>query len=312
MACRDGVKMSKLTVKLGRLKFSNPTVLASGILCNGSLLKQAALKGGAGAVVTKSVTREKREGYTTPVIAGVEIGLINAVGLANQGYEEFLEHELPLAREGKVPVIVSVAGGSNDDFREIGIQAEEAGADCVELNLSCPHVRHHGLEIGADPVVVRNLVKDVKGSLKIPVHAKLGLCERINESALAAESGGADAIVAINTIRAMAMDINARRPVLSNVYGGLSGPAIHHIALRCVHELYKQLSIPIVGCGGVEDWRSAVEFIVVGARAIQIGSAVATRGIGIFKEVADGMGIYLNDKGFKKVEELVGIAHLQR
>lgn len=301
--------MSKLTVRLGKLKFLNPTVLASGILCNGSLLKRAALMGGAGAVVTKSVTWKKREGYPTPVIIGAGMGLVNAIGLANQGYEEFLKYELPLAKEGKVPVIVSIAGSNDDEFREISIKAEEAGADSVELNLSCPHVKYHGLEMGADPVAVRNLVKDVKGSLKIPIFAKLGLCERINESALAAESSGADAIVAINTIRAMAVDISAKMPVLSNVYGGLSGPAIRPIALRCVHELYKQVSIPILGCGGVEDWRSAVEFIISGARAVQIGSAVATKGISIFREVAEGINSYLEENGFKKVEELIGIAH---
>lgn len=301
--------MSKLTVRLGRLKLPNPTVLASGILCNGSLLKRAAIEGGAGAVVTKSLTKEKREGYPTPVIVGVEEGLVNAVGLANQGYEEFLSQDLPLAKEGRVCVIVSVAGSGVEEFEEICTRAEEAGADAVELNLSCPHVKKHGLEMGADPDIVRKLVKEVKGALRIPVHVKLGLSDRLNDSAISAQAAGADAIVAINTIRAMAIDVNARKPVLSNVYGGLSGPAIHPIALRCVHELYSQLSIPIVGCGGVKDWRTAVDFMLAGARAVQIGSAVATKGIGIFKEIAGGMEYYLDSHGFKSVEEIVGSAH---
>lgn len=301
--------MSKLMVRLGKLKLPNPTVLASGILCNGSLLKRAAIEGGAGAVVTKSLTREKREGYPTPVIVGVEEGLVNAIGLANQGYEEFLSKDLPLAKEGKVCVIVSVAGSSGKEFKEICVRAEEAGADAVELNLSCPHVKKHGLEMGADPSVVRMIVKDVRGALKIPVHVKLGLSDRLNDSAIAAQGAGADAIVVINTIKAMTVDIHTRRPVLSNVYGGISGPAIHPIALRCVHELYPQLSIPIVGCGGVKDWQTAVEFILAGARAVQIGSAVATKGIGIFKEVASGMEHYLDSHGFKSVEEIVGSVH---
>ena len=301
--------MSKLMVRLGKLKLPNPTVLASGILCNGSLLKRAAIEGGAGAVVTKSLTREKREGYPTPVIVGVEEGLVNAIGLANQGYEEFLSKDLPLAKEGKVCVIVSVAGSSGKEFKEICVLAEEAGADAAELNLSCPHVKKHGLEMGADPSVVRMIVKDVKGALKIPVHVKLGLSDRLNDSAIAAQGAGADAIVVINTIKAMTVDIHTRRPVLSNVYGGLSGPAIHPIALRCVHELYPQLSIPIIGCGGVKDWQTAVEFILAGAKAVQIGSAVATKGIGIFNEVASGMEHYLDSHGFKSVEEIVGSAH---
>jgi len=301
--------MSKLIVRLGKLKLSNPTVLASGVLCNGSLLKRAAIEGGAGAVVTKSLTKEKRDGYPTPVIVGVEEGLVNAIGLANQGYEEFLSKDLPLAKEGKVCVIVSVASSGGKEFEEICVQAEEAGADAVELNLSCPHVKKHGLEMGADPSVVLMIVKEVKGALKIPVHVKLGLSDRLNDSAIAAQGAGADAIVVINTIKAMTVDIHARRPVLSNVYGGLSGPAIHPIALRCVHELYPQLSIPIVGCGGVKDWQTAVEFILAGARAVQIGSAVATKGIEIFKEVANGIEHYLDSHGFRSVEEIVGSAH---
>ena len=301
--------MSKLTVKIGKLKLPNPTVLASGILCNGSLLKRAALEGGAGAVVTKSLTGERREGYPTPVIVGVEGGLVNAVGLANQGYEEFLEHDLPLAKEGKVPVIVSVAGSTPEEFKRICARAEKAGADAVELNLSCPHVKKRGLELGADPKLVREVVGSVEGAVKIPVYAKLGLSDRMADSALAAQGAGADAIVAINTIRAMVIDVHARRPVLSNVYGGLSGPAIHPIAVWCIHELYEKVSIPLVGCGGVEDWSTAVEFLLAGAKAVQIGSAVATKGLSVFSEVARGIGRYLNTHGFKSVEEIVGCAH---
>lgn len=301
--------MSKVTVRLGRLKLPNPTVLASGVLSNGSLLKRATTEGGAGAVVTKSLTYNRREGYPTPVIIGVGGGLINAVGLANQGYEEFLEHDLPLAKEGKAPVIVSVAGSSAGEFRKICARAEEAGADGVELNLSCPHVKKHGLELGSDPKFVREVVREVGKAIKIPVHAKLGLSDRMVESALAAQDAGAEAVVAINTIKAMKVDVHARMPVLSNVYGGLSGPSIHPIAVRCVHELYGKLSIPLVGCGGVEDWVGAVEFLLAGARAVQIGSAVATKGLSIFGEVTLGIERYLDTHGFKSVNEIVGCAH---
>ena len=303
--------MSKLTVKLGKLKLPNPTMLASGVLSNGSLLKRAALEG-AGAVVTKSLTSEKSEGYPTPVIVGVEGGLVNAVGLANQGYEEFLRHDLPLAKEGKVCVIVSVAGRNVEEFERICVKAEEAGADGVELNLSCPHVKKRGLEIGADPKLVYKIVKAVDGAVGIPVHLKLGLSDRMAESALASEKAGADAVVAINTIRAVVIDVHAKRSTLSNVYGGLSGPAIHPIAVRCVYELYEQLSVPIIGCGGVEDWQSAVEFLLAGATAIQIGSAVTTKGLSVFREVSSGIERYLDINGFKSVEEIVGRAHVSR
>jgi len=296
-------------VKLGKLKLRNPTMLASGVLSNGSLLRRAAIEGGAGAVVTKSLTLEKRDGYPTPVIVGAEGGLINAVGLANQGYEEFLKNDLPLAKKGKVCVIVSVAGSNSREFKEICVESEKAGADAVELNLSCPHVKGHGLEIGADPKLVHEIVGVTRESIEIPVHVKLGLSDRINESALAAQDAGADAIVAINTVRAMAIDVHARRPVLANVYGGLSGPAIHPVAVRCVHQLYKQLSVPVIGCGGVKDWATAVEFLLAGARAVQIGSAVATEGINVFGEVAKGIGRYLDAHRFKSIEEIVGCAH---
>lgn len=288
----------------------NPIMLASGVLCNGSLLKRAATEGGAGAVVTKSLTKEVREGYPTPVIVGVNGGLINAVGLTNPGYEAYLREDLPLAKKGRVPVIVSVAGKTIDEFEEICARAEEAGADAVELNLSCPHVEKHGMEIGADPAAAAKIVKQVRGALSIPVYAKLGLSDKLTESAVSAQNAGADAVVVINTIKAIAIDVDARKPVLTNVYGGLSGPAIHPIALRCVFELYQKLSIPIIGCGGVSDWRTALEFLMAGARAVQVGSALAITGIGIFREIEKGIKDYLIRHQFRSVEEVIGIAQV--
>ncbi len=300
--------MTGLTTNIGNIELRNPTILASGVLCNGTILKRAAAEG-AGAVITKSITIEKRSGYSTPIITGVEGGLVNAVGLANPGYKEYLSQDLPIAKDGEVPVVVSVAGRETEEFMEICIEAEKVGADAVELNLSCPHVEKRGLEIGSDPVAVGRIVKEVKGALKIPVHTKLGLSDNLQNSAIAAQDAGTDAVVAINTIKAMAIDVQARMPVLSNIYGGLSGTAIHPIALRCVHELYSNLSIPVVGCGGVKDWQTAVEFLLAGASAVQIGSAVAIEGIKIFQEIANGIKLYLNEYGFKNVEEIIGVAN---
>ncbi|MGQ9787938.1 MAG: dihydroorotate dehydrogenase [Candidatus Hadarchaeaceae archaeon] len=298
-----------LKIEVGKLKMRNPLMLASGILCNGSLLKRAATEGGAGAVVTKSLTKEKREGYLTPVIVGVEGGLINAVGLANPGYKNYMVKDLPLAKKGRVPVFVSVAGGNTRDFEEICVGAENAGADAVELNFSCPHVKRHGVEIGADPRAVSRIVKCVKGVLKIPIYVKLGLSDRLIASAVSAQDAGADAIVAINTVKAMAIDIEARKPVLSNLYGGLSGSAIHPLALRCVFELYREISIPIIGCGGVSDWKTAIGFLMAGASAVQVGSALAVKGIGIFREIEVGIKDYLVRNQFRSVKEVIGIAH---
>ncbi len=295
-----------LKTKLCKLELRNPTMLASGILCNGPLLKRAATEGGAGAVVTKTVTKEVREGYATPILIGVEGGLINAVGLANPGYRNYIAEDLPIAKEGKVPVIVSAGGSTANEFREICIRAEEAGADAVELNLSCPHVKKHGLQLGGDPAIVSDIVKDLKGALKIPVFTKLGLSDNIGASALAAQDAGTDAVVAINAIKSMAIDVDARKPILSYGYGGLSGPAIHPVALRCVHELRQKLTIPIVGCGGVTDWRSAIDFLIAGASAVEVGSAIATRGIGVFKEIESGIKSYMKSNGFKSLKEIIG------
>ncbi|TDA32280.1 MAG: dihydroorotate dehydrogenase, partial [Hadesarchaea archaeon] len=297
--------MSSLTVRLGKLRLKNPTLLASGILCQGSLLRRA-LEEGAGGVVTKSLTLERREGYPTPVVVGVRGGLVNAVGLANQGAEEYLKRELPLAKKGGGPVIVSVAGGETGEFVRLASMAEEAGADAVELNLSCPHVRGHGLEIGKNPKLVRRIVGETKGILSIPLYAKMGYSDRLLASSLSAEEGGADGVVAINTLPAMAVDVYTRRFILSHGMGGLSGPALHPVALRCVYELHRVLSVPVIGCGGVEDWKTAAEFILAGAKAVQVGSAVATRGLGVFSEICRGLSNYLKREGIESIDNLVG------
>lgn len=296
-----------LAVKIGRLELGNPLILASGILSHGSLLGRAA-KAGAGAVVTKSLTLEPREGYPTPVVVGFEGGLINAVGLSNPGCEEYLKNELSLAKEGGVPVVVSLAGSNEEEFGRMTEMAAGAGADAVELNLSCPHAERRGLEIGQDPSLVGRIVRRVS-SVGVPVWAKLGLCDRLLESALACEEGGAEAVVAINTVKSMFIDVETRRPVLSNKYGGLSGPALRPIAVRCVYELFEHLSIPLIGSGGVMEWRNAVEFLLAGARAVQVGSAVAVEGVEIFGKIREGLEAYLKRGGFRSVEELVGLAH---
>lgn len=300
MERKDGEKMSKLSVKIGRLKLRNPIILAAGILSNGPLLKQAA-RAGAGAVVTKSLTAERREGSSTPAVVGVRGGFLNNIGIANPGYSDFLSYDLPIAREGGVPVIVSVAGFCEREFVKICEAADDAGADAVELNLSCPNIRKGGLEFGRDPDVVGKIVRKVKDSVDIPVFAKLGLTDRLVEIGESAQKAGADGVVAINSIAGMAIDIHARRPILSEIYGGLSGPAIHPIALRCVHQLHQRLSIPIIGCGGVESWEDAVEFLLAGATAVQVGSAIAVKGLSIFREICDGMERYLEDLGLKNI-----------
>jgi dihydroorotate dehydrogenase (NAD+) catalytic subunit len=188
--------------------------------------------------------------------------------------------------------------------------AVKAGVDALELNLSCPHVERTGAEIGHDPGLVADVVEKVKAKVDRPVFVKLtpNVADIVEVAKAAAESG-ADALTAINTVRAMAIDLETTRPLLANKVGGLSGPAIKPIAVRCVYEIYQEVDVPVIGCGGISTWRDAVEFMLAGASAVQIGTAVAFKGLEVFRSVTEGMEVYLKEKAFKSVKEIVGLAH---
>jgi len=298
-----------LKTEIAGLKLRNPTILASGILGSSAEYLREVARAGAGAVTTKSVGPKPRDGYKNPTVIQVECGFLNAVGLPNPGIEKFVD-EIKRLRDLEVPLIVSVYGFSPEEYAEVSSMAVNAGADAIELNLSCPHVRGAGAEIGRDPRLVSQVVKMVKGSINNPVFAKLTPnVSDIREIAAAAASAGADAITAINTVKAMAIDIETCRPVLANKVGGLSGGAIKPIAVRCIYEIYEVVDIPIIGCGGVRTWRDAVELILAGASAVQIGSAIAIEGLSVFRSIAEGIKYYLQRKGFKSVRDIVGLAH---
>jgi dihydroorotate dehydrogenase (NAD+) catalytic subunit len=231
------------------------------------------------------------------------------MGLPNPSIEYFAG-EITEAKTIGCPVIVSVYGFSAEEFVQVAKKAENAGADGLELNVSCPHVEKTGSEIGQDTMLLEEVVRAVKRETRIPVFVKLTPnVTDIVECAKAAEKSGADAVVAINTVRAMAINVEAMKPILGNKFGGLSGPAIKPIALRCVYEIYRQVNVPIIGCGGVSDWRGAVEFMLAGAKAVQIGTAVAFKGLDVFQSVTKGIDAYLETKGFESVKEIVGLAH---
>ena len=299
----------RLVTEIAGLKLANPTMLAAGILgLTGSSLRSV-VEAGAGAVVTKSVGLKPREGYPNPTVVQVECGLLNAVGLPNPGIHHFSE-EIREAKEAGVPIIVSVYGYSSEEFAEVAKVATEAGADALELNVSCPHVEETGAEIGSDPELVAEVVREVKKKVDKPVFVKLTPnVANIAEIAKAAVEAGADAITAINTVRAMAIEIETTRPLLANRIGGLSGPAIKPIAVRCVYEVYREVDVPVIGCGGITSWRDAVEFMLAGASAVQIGTAIAFKGLGVFKSVTKGIDAYVKKKGFGSVKEIVGLSH---
>ena len=302
------MKMPDLSISIDGIRFKNPLILASGILGSKKELLNRIVEAGIGGLTTKSFTREPREGYKTPIIAYAKAGLLNAVGLSNPGYKSIPDITSGV-KDLSIPIIVSIAASKPEDFSLIASYAEDAGADAVELNLSCPHVKGHGLEIGQDPGFTGEIVKTVSSMVSIPVFIKVGVFDNLMETISKAVEGGAEAIVAINTVKAIAIDVYAKKPILSNVYGGLSGPAIHPIAVRVVYDVYKEFDIPIIGVGGVSSWTDAIEFLLAGASAVGIGTAIGIYGIDVIEDILMGIEDYMVSEGFSTIKQLVGYVH---
>ena len=301
---------SKLSVELAGLRLVNPTMLAAGILGMTNLSLKRVAEAGAGAVVTKSVGIKPRTGYPNPTVVQTDCGILNAMGLPNPGIEHFAKETREAKKTISCPIIVSVYGFSVEEFVKVAEKAEESGADAVELNVSCPHVEKTGSEIGQDMGLLEEVVKTVKKQVNKPVFVKLTPnVTNITKCATATEKAGADAITAINTVRGMAINAETAKPILGNKFGGLSGPAMKPIALRCVYEVYREVKVPVIGCGGINDWRDAVEFMLAGATAIQIGTAIAFKGLDVFQSINKGIEAYLETKGYESVREIVGLSH---
>ena len=267
-------------------------------------------KSGAGAVVTKSIGLKPRNGYPNPTVVELENGILNAMGLPNPGIKEF-KNEIKQLKESNIPVIGSIFGSNKNEFVELSEKMQSYGIDALELNLSCPHAKGYGLEIGSDSEIVREITSKVKESNKIPVFVKISpnLAD-IVEIAKSVEKGNADAIVAINTVKAMKIDLEFKMPVLSNKIGGYSGKAIKPIGVRCVYEISKNVNIPVIGVGGIITGEDALEYIMAGASAVQIGSGIYYRGIDIFKKVYNEMESWMKNHGYNNLSELIGVAHL--
>ena len=259
-----------LETTISGLKLKSPIILASGILGVSFSSMMRVIDAGAGAVTTKSIGPKARKGYKNPSIIEVYPGtFMNSVGLGNPGIDEFIL-EIKKLKEHNIPLIVSVFGDTNEIYLDVATKAENAGADAIEINISCPHAEVSS--IGIDKDLTFDIVKFLKEKLTVPLFVKLNPnVTNLNEIALAAEKGGADGVVAINTLAAMKIDVNTRRPILSHGSGGLSGKPIHPIAVKKVYDLYKHLKIPIIGCGGIDSWEDVVEFFLAGASAVQIG-----------------------------------------
>jgi len=296
-----------IATSIGQIQLDKPVMLASGILGISLDVFNRLYASGAGAVVTKSLSTAPWEGYPNPTIFSVKGGgWINAVGLSNPGASNFAKMIEP---NQDVPIIVSLVGSVPEDFEIMIKEFKNCKVKAYELNLSCPHVAKVGLEVGDDPGLVKAIVSTVKNSTNVPVIAKVGLgtSNYLNTVSMAIDSG-IDAITAINTVRAMAIDVETQRPILSNKFGGLSGTPIKPIALRCVYEISSKYDIPIIGCGGVSTWEDAVEFFLAGASAVQLGSAIGDNWIGVFDDINKGILDYMKRKNYSTIKEMVGIA----
>jgi dihydroorotate dehydrogenase (NAD+) catalytic subunit len=298
-----------LEVEICNIKMRNPTMLAAGILGSTASSLNWVLRSGAGSVVTKSFGLKPNKGYANPTTVEVTGGVINAIGLSNPGVNAFID-ELKKIDESN-NVIASIYSSSASEFSEIASKIENI-VDAIELNVSCPHAQKGcGASIGEDPKFTGEIVKAVKNTVDIPVIVKLTPnVTDIVEIALNAEKAGCDALTLINSVGpGMRIDIDSGNPILSNKFGGLSGPAIKPIALRCVFDVYDAVHVPLIGVGGITDYRDAVEFIFAGANCVQIGTAIMYKGPPIFREVNDGIKKFMIKNKYQSIEEMVGIAH---
>jgi len=298
-----------INVDLFGLKLSSPLILASGVLGTTPGGLKSAIENGAGAVTTKSLGLRPRDGHQSPNMVEVDCGYLNAMGLPNPGVEYFATEldDVDL----QAPVFGSIYGEDPGEF-EKAAKILSPVVDGIELNLSCPHASRFGAAVGADPVMVEEITSAVCGVTEVPILAKLTPnTSRLTEIGKAAQAGGASGVVAINTVSGMAIDVKTQTPILGNKTGGLSGEAIHPVAVKAVFDLYKALSIPIVGVGGVSSTESAIELILAGASAVQIGTAIATHGLSVFNHVNVGLRSYLQSEDLS-LNELVGLAHSRK
>jgi len=299
-----------MSVNLGGLHLKNPVCTASGTFGYGSEYKDYFNPALLGAVTVKGTTLEARPGNPPPRIIETPAGMLNAIGLENPGVDVFIEQYLPELREQGVTVIANIAGNTPEEYAELAKRLDKAdGIHAIELNISCPNVQQGGLQFGTDPDMVYQVVYLVKNNTQLPVIPKLSPnVTDIVAIARAAQQGGADALSMINTLMGMAVDVDRCRTVLANVFGGLSGPAIKPVALRMIYQVYQQVKLPILGGGGIVSTQDALEFIMVGASAISIGTGIFVNPL-LPCEVIDGLEEYAQQKGLSRISDLVGIAH---
>lgn len=298
--------MADLRVNIAGVAFKNPVITASGTFGFGQEYARLYDISKLGGISCKGTTLEPRMGNPSPRIAETPSGILNSVGLQNPGVEGFLKNDLPLLENTDTVVIANIAGSQIEDYVETVRRLQGSSVDMIEMNISCPNVKEGGVSFGTSPESVERITKQVKAVAKQPLIVKLTPnVTDIAEIAAAAEAGGADAISLINTLTGMKIDIETRRPLLKNNTGGMSGAAVFPVALRMVWQAANRVQIPVIGLGGITKWQDAVEMLLAGATAVQIGTANFTDAYTPLK-VIEGLNAYLDAHGEKSVMDIVG------
>jgi len=299
----------KTSVNLCGVELQNPVMVASGTFGSGEEYSEFVDLNRLGAVVTKGVANIPWPGNPTPRVAEVYGGMLNAVGLQNPGIDVFCNRDIPFLKNYDTKIIVNVCGKSTSDYLEVVERLADEPVDMLEINISCPNVKEGGIAFGQDPKLVEQITSDIKKIAKQPVIMKLSPnVTDITEMARAAEAGGADCLSLINTLTGMKIDIDRRTFVLANKTGGMSGPAIHPIAVRMVYQTAQAVKLPLIGMGGIASANDAIEMILAGATAVSVGTANFVDPCTTIK-VVEGIEAYMRKYGVKDINELVGAVH---
>jgi dihydroorotate dehydrogenase (NAD+) catalytic subunit len=296
-----------LTVKIGSLTLTNPVIAASGCFGYGVEYAQVVDLASLGGVAVKGLFLEEREGHPAPRIVETPAGMVNAIGLQGIGVRRFVDEKLPELRARRATVFVNVCGTTLDEYVEVSrILADAEGVAAIELNISCPNIKEGGIQFGCSLNGTFDVVNAVRNVTRLPIIPKLTPnVTDVASFARAAEEAGADAVSLVNTFLAMVIDVETRRPKISNIVGGLSGPAIRPIAVRMVYECWQAVKIPVIGMGGIAEARDALEFIIAGASAVQVGTANFVEPL-IWPKLLDGIREYLQRHDIPRIADLVG------
>ncbi len=295
-----------LSTNIAGVQFDNPVIMASGTYGFGKEYSEYVDLNQIGGISVKGLTLKERKGNKPPRIAETPAGILNSVGLQNPGVEIFIKEDLPFLKKYKTKIIANIAGNTIEEYCEMAEILGDSQVDAIEMNVSCPNVKAGCLAFGTSPKGIEEITSAVKKYCKQPLIVKLTPnVSDIKSIAMAAEGAGADCISLINTILGLAIDINKKKPILANNFGGLSGPAVKPIALRMVYEAAHSVKIPVIGMGGISSWEDAVEFILAGASAVMVGTANFVNPT-IPIEIVNGIEKYLEHHGHTGVDEIIG------